>query len=255
MGTKKEWSFDTLQLHAGQVPDPTTGSRAVPIYQTTSYVFDSVEHAANLFALKESGNIYTRIMNPTTDVLEKRIAALEGGVGALALASGSAAITCAVLNIVGAGDEIVSSSTLYGGTYTLFANTFARLGIKTHFVDADNPDNFRARINEKTKLIYVETIGNPVINVADFEKIAAIAHEHGLPLFVDNTFATPYLCRPFDFGADIVIHSATKFIGGHGNSIGGLIVDSGKFDWKSSGRFGCLVDPDPSYHGIAMPTM
>lgn len=251
MEKKKELGFDTLQLHAGQVPDPTTGSRAVPIYQTTSYVFDSVEHAANLFSLKEPGNIYTRIMNPTTDVLEKRIAALEGGIGALAVASGSAAITYAILNLTESGDEIISASTLYGGTYNLFSTTLPRLGIKTHFVDSDNPENFRTHINEKTRAIYIETIGNPVINIPDFEKIAAIAHKSGLPLIVDNTFATPYLFKPFDFGADIVVHSATKFIGGHGNSIGGLIVDSGKFDWAASGRFKCLVDPDPSYHGIS----
>ena len=251
MERKKELGFDTLQLHAGQVPDPTTGARAVPIYQTTSFVFDSVEHAANLFSLKESGNIYTRIMNPTTDVLEKRIAALEGGIGALAVASGSAAVTYAILNIVESGDEIISASTLYGGTYNLFSTTLPRLGIKTHFVDSDNPENFRLPINEKTRAIYIETIGNPVINIPDFEKIAAIAHENGLPLIVDNTFATPYLFKPFDFGADIIIHSATKFIGGHGNSIGGLIVDSGQFDWKSSGRFKCLVEPDLSYHGIS----
>ena len=239
------------KLHAGQVPDPTTGSRAVPIYQTTSYVFDSVDHAANLFSLKEPGNIYTRIMNPTTDVLEKRIAALEGGVGALAVASGSAAVNYAILNITETGDEIISASTLYGGTYNLFSTTLPRLGIKTHFVNSDDPENFRTPINEKTRAIYIETIGNPVINIPDFEKIAAIAHENGLPLIVDNTFATPYLFKPFDFGADIVVHSATKFIGGHGTSIGGLIVDSGKFDWKASGRFKCLVDPDPSYHGIS----
>ena len=242
--------FDTLQVHAGQKPDPTTGSRAVPIYQTTSYVFRDSEHAANLFALKESGNIYTRLMNPTTDVLERRIAALEGGVGALAVASGSAAVTYAILNIAGTGDEIVSASTLYGGTYNLFANTLPKYGIVTRFADPDDPEGFRRLINEKTKAVYVETIGNPNANLVDFEAIAAIAHANGLPLIVDNTFGTPYLVRPFEHGADIVVHSATKFIGGHGTSLGGLVVDSGKFDWKAGGRFPGLVDPDPSYHGI-----
>ena len=242
--------FDTLQVHAGQKPDPTTGSRAVPIYQTTSYVFRDSEHAANLFALKESGNIYTRLMNPTTDVLERRIAALEGGVGALAVASGSAAVTYAILNIAGTGDEIVSASTLYGGTYNLFANTLPKYGIVTRFADPDDPEGFRRLIDEKTKAVYVETIGNPNANLVDFEAIAAIAHANGLPLIVDNTFGTPYLVRPFEHGADIVVHSATKFIGGHGTSLGGLVVDSGKFDWKASGRFPGLVDPDPSYHGI-----
>ena len=242
--------FDTLQVHAGQKPDPTTGSRAVPIYQTTSYVFRDSEHAANLFALKESGNIYTRLMNPTTDVLERRIAALEGGVGALAVASGSAAVTYAILNIAGTGDEIVSASTLYGGTYNLFANTLPKYGIVTRFADPDDPEGFRRLIDEKTKAVYVETIGNPNANLVDFEAIAAIAHANGLPLIVDNTFGTPYLVRPFEHGADIVVHSATKFIGGHGTSLGGLVVDSGKFDWKAGGRFPGLVDPDPSYHGI-----
>lgn len=248
---KKKLGFDTLQLHAGQTPDPTTGSRAVPIYQTTAYQFKSVEHAADLFSLSEPGNIYTRIMNPTTDVLEQRIAALEGGVGALAVASGSAAVTYAILNITQSGDEIISASTLYGGTFNLFNATLPRLGIKTHFVNPDDPENFRAPINEKTRAIYIETIGNPVINIPDFEKIAAIAHENGLPLIVDNTFATPYLFKPFEYGADVIIHSATKFIGGHGTSMGGLIVDSGKFDWSASGRFGILTEPDPSYHGIS----
>ncbi|HOM03311.1 MAG TPA: homocysteine synthase [Acetivibrio sp.] len=247
---ERKLKFDTLQVHAGQKPDPTTGSRAVPIYQTTSYVFNSTEHAANLFALKEAGNIYTRIMNPTTDVFEQRMAALEGGVGALAVASGSAAITYAILNIAGAGDEIVSASTLYGGTYNLFAATLPRLGIKTVFVDPDDPENFRKAINEKTKALYIESLGNPGINIVDIEAVAKIAHENGLPLIVDNTFGTPYLIRPFEFGADIVVHSATKFIGGHGTSIGGVIVDSGKFDWAASGRFPVLTEPDPSYHGL-----
>lgn len=246
----RKLKFDTLQVHAGQTPDPTTGSRAVPIYQTTSYVFNSAEHAENLFALKEFGNIYTRIMNPTSDVFEQRIAALEGGVGALAVASGSAAITYSILNIAGSGDEIVSSNTLYGGTFNLFNFTLPKLGIKTVFVNPDDPENFRSAINEKTKAVYIETLGNPGINIIDFEAVAKIAHENGIPLIVDNTFGTPYLIRPFEFGADIVVHSATKFIGGHGTSIGGIIVDSGKFDWAKSGKFPGLTEADPSYHGV-----
>jgi O-acetylhomoserine (thiol)-lyase len=247
---ERKFKFDTLQVHAGQTADPVTGARAAPIYQTTSYVFRDAEHAANLFALKEPGNIYTRIMNPTTDVFEQRVAALEGGVGALAVASGSAAITYAILNILGAGDEIVSASTLYGGTYNLFANTLPKLGIKTNFVNPDNPENFRAAITGRTKAVYIETIGNPGINLIDIEAVAQIAHEHGIPLIIDNTFGTPYLIQPIEFGADIVVHSATKFIGGHGTSIGGVIVDSGKFDWAASGKFTGLTEPDPSYHGI-----
>lgn len=247
---EKRYGFDTLQVHAGQKPDPATGSRSVPIYQTTSYVFDSTEHAANLFSLKEPGNIYTRIMNPTTDVFEQRMAALEGGVGALATASGSAAITYAVLNIMESGDELVSSSTLYGGTYNLFSATLPKLGIKTVFVDPDSPENFETSITERTKALYIETIGNPGINLIDIEKVAAIAHEYKIPLIVDNTFGTPYLIRPFEFGADIVVHSATKFIGGHGTSIAGVIVDSGRFDWERSGKYLGLTEPDPSYHGI-----
>ncbi len=249
--SERKLNFDTLQVHGGQEPDPTTGSRAVPLYQTTSYVFNSVEHGANLFALKESGNIYTRIMNPTTDVFEKRIAALEGGVGALAVASGSAAITYAILNIAAAGDEIIAAKTLYGGTYNLFSTTLPNFGIKTTFVNPDEPESFREAIRENTKAIYIETIGNPGINLIDIEVVAKIAHENGIPLIVDNTFGTPYLIRPIEFGADIVIHSATKFIGGHGTSIGGIIVDSGKFDWLGSGRFPGLIEPDPSYHGIS----
>ncbi|PKM78388.1 MAG: O-acetylhomoserine aminocarboxypropyltransferase [Firmicutes bacterium HGW-Firmicutes-15] len=248
--SERKLKFDTLQVHAGQQADPTTGSRAVPIYQTTSYVFKNAEHAANLFALKEPGNIYTRIMNPTTDVFEQRVAALEGGVGALAVASGSAAITYAILNIAKTGDEIVSASTLYGGTYNLFSATFPNFGIKVHFVDPDDPESFRKAINEKTKALYIETIGNPGINLIDIEEVAKIAHDNGIPLIIDNTFGTPYLIRPIEFGADIVVHSATKFIGGHGTSIGGIIVDSGKFDWAGSGRFPELTEPDPSYHGI-----
>lgn len=247
---EKKYRFETLQIHAGQKHDPTTGSMAVPIYQTTSYVFENSEHAANLFSLKESGNIYTRIMNPTTDVLEKRMAALEGGVGALAVASGSAAVTYSILNIAGMGDEIVSASTLYGGTYNLFSSTLPRLGIRTAFVNPDEPENFRKVINERTKAIFIETIGNPEINIIDIEAVAQIAHENGIPLIVDNTFGTPYLIRPIEFGADIIVHSATKFIGGHGNSIGGIIVDSGNFDWAGSGKFPGLTEPDPSYNGF-----
>lgn len=248
--SERNLKFDTLQVHAGQKPDPTTGSRAVPIYQTSSYVFNDSDHAANLFGLKEFGNIYTRIMNPTNDVFEQRIAALEGGVGALAVASGSAAITYSILNIAASGDEIVSASTLYGGTYNLFANTLPKLGIKTIFVNPDEPENFRNAINDKTKALYIESIGNPGINLVDIEAVAKIAHENKIPLIVDNTFGTPYLLRPIDFGADIVVHSATKFIGGHGTSIGGVIIDSGKFDWAVSGKFKDLTEPDPSYHGI-----
>lgn len=250
MITNRKLKFDTLQVHAGQKPDPTTGSRAVPIYQTTSYNFRDVDHAADLFALKETGNIYTRIMNPTTDVLEQRIATLEGGVGALAVASGSAAITYAILNIASAGDEIVAASTLYGGTYNLLAVTLPKLGIKTIFVDPDDPENFHRAINTKTKALYLESIGNPGINIPDLAAVAQIAHENGIPLIVDNTFATPYLLRPVEYGADIVVHSATKFIGGHGTSIGGLIVDSGKFDWAASGKFPGFTEPDDSYHGL-----
>lgn len=250
MSETKKWGFDTLQVHAGQSADPTTGSRAVPIYQTTSYVFDSTDHAADLFALRQSGNIYTRIMNPTSDVFEKRMAALEGGVGALAVASGSTAITYAIMNIAGAGDEIVSASTLYGGTYNLLAVTLPRFGINTIFVDPDDPANFQKAITDKTRAIFIESIGNPGINIPDIETIASIAHDHGIPLIVDNTFATPYLLRPIEFGADIVVHSATKYIGGHGTSIGGVLIDSGKFDWAASGKFPGLTEPDPSYNNI-----
>lgn len=248
--SERQFKFDTLQVHGGQKPDPATNSRAVPIYQTTSYVFNDADHAADLFGLREPGNIYTRIMNPTNDVFEQRIAALEGGVGALAVASGSAAVTYSVLNIAGAGDEIVSASTLYGGTYNLFAITLPKLGIQTVFVDPDDPENFREAITPKTKVLYIETIGNPGTNIVDIEAVANIAHEKGIPLIVDNTFGTPYLIRPIDFGADIVVHSATKFIGGHGTSIGGVIIDSGNFDWSASGRFPGFTEPDPSYHGL-----
>lgn len=250
MSEERKLSFETLAVHAGQEIDPTTLSRAVPLYQTTSYGFRDAEHAANLFALKEFGNIYTRLMNPTTDVFEQRLAALEGGAGALATASGQSAISFSILNIAGAGDEIVSSASLYGGTYNLFSTTLPKLGIKVNFVNSDDPENFRAAITDKTKALYAETIGNPQGNILDIEKVAAIAHEHGIPLIVDNTFPSPYLLRPIEHGADIVVHSATKFIGGHGTSIGGIIVDGGKFDWKASGKFPGLTEPDPSYHGV-----
>ncbi|MBD1399546.1 O-acetylhomoserine aminocarboxypropyltransferase/cysteine synthase family protein [Pelovirga terrestris] len=249
MPDQPQHAIETLLLHAGQQPDPTTKSRAVPIYQTTSYTFDSAEHAADLFSLKQLGNIYTRLMNPTSDVLEQRLAALDGGVGALALASGSAAITLAVMNLAMAGDNIVSGRALYGGTYNLFNHTFKRMGITVKFVDSSDPANIAAAIDEKTKAVYIEALGNPLNNVDDFDAIAAIAHEHGLPLIVDNTVATPYLFRPIDHGADIVCYSLTKFIGGHGTSIGGAVVDSGRFDW-SSGRFPEFTTPDPSYHGL-----
>jgi O-acetylhomoserine (thiol)-lyase len=242
--------FETLALHAGQQSDPTTGARAVPIYQTTSYQFKDTDHAARLFGLQEFGNIYTRIMNPTTDVLEQRIAALEGGVGALALASGQAAETFAILNIAGAGDNIVSSTDLYGGTYNLFRHTLPKLGITTRFVDARDFEGFRRAIDGNTKAFFLELVGNPKLDILDLERIAAIAHEQGVPVIVDSTTATPYLCRPFDFGADIVVHSATKYLGGHGTSIGGLLIDSGKFDWAASGRFRGLTEPDESYHGL-----
>jgi O-acetylhomoserine (thiol)-lyase len=241
----------TLALHAGQVVDPATNSRAVPIYQTTSYVFNDSDHAARLFGLQEFGNIYTRIMNPTTDVFEKRVAALEGGAAALATASGQAAETLAILTLANSGDEIVSTTSLYGGTYNLFHYTLPKLGITVRFADADDFDGIRAAINSKTRALYTETLGNPKLDVVDIEKLAAIAHEHGLPLIIDNTAASPILTRPIEHGADIVINSATKFIGGHGTSIGGVIVDAGKFDWKASGRFKDFVDPDPSYHGLS----
>ncbi|MBO2521525.1 MAG: homocysteine synthase [Clostridia bacterium] len=251
MSETKKYRFDTLAVHAGQEPDPATNARAVPIYQTTSYVFNDTTHAANLFALKEFGNIYTRIMNPTTDVFEKRMAELEGGVGALAVAAGQTAETFAILNIAGAGDEIVSATSLYGGTYNLFYHTFSEIGVTVKFVDPSDPENFRKAITPKTKALYAETIGNPKLDILDIEAVAEIAHEHGIPLIVDNTFATPYLCRPFEWGADIVVHSATKWIGGHGTSIGGVIVDSGKFDWAASGKFPRLTEPDPAYHGLS----
>ncbi len=240
---------ETLALHAGQTVDSDTRSRAVPIYQTTSYCFKDTDHAAKLFALQEFGNIYTRLMNPTTDVLEKRLAALEGGVGGLALSSGQSAIYVSILNICGAGGHIVSSSSLYGGTITLFSHTFAKLGIEVTFVDAREPQNFARVIRDNTRLVYLETIGNPKNDILDYAKIAGIAHRRGVPVICDNTIATPILFRPFEHGIDIVVHSCTKFIGGHGNSIGGAIVDSGRFDW-TNGRYPELTEPDPSYHGV-----
>ncbi len=248
----RSFAFETLALHAGYTPEPTTGARAVPIYQTTSYVFRDTDHAAALFALQEHGNIYTRIMNPTNDVFEQRMAALEGGVGALATASGQAAETLAVLTLCNAGDEIVASSALYGGTYTLFSQSLKRLGITVHFVDNPTPEAFARHINARTKLLYLETIGNPKLHVPDFEGIAQVAHAHGVPLVCDNTFATPYLCRPFEHGVDIVLHSTTKWIGGHGLSIGGVLVDSGHFDWRASGRHPGLIEPEPAYHGAVL---
>ncbi|HPK53293.1 MAG TPA: O-acetylhomoserine aminocarboxypropyltransferase/cysteine synthase [Smithellaceae bacterium] len=244
----KKFNLDTILLHGGQEPDPTTGSRAVPIYQTASYQFKDTDHAAALFGLKESGNIYVRLMNPTTDVLEKRIALMDGGIGALAVASGQSAITLALLNIAQAGDEIVAADNLYGGTYNLFHHTFIRLGIKVNFVQSNDFPALEKAINPKTKAIYAESIGNPKLNVADLEGIAAVAHKNGIPFVLDNTVA-PYLLRPFDFGADIIVYSATKFIGGHGTSLGGIIVDSGKFDW-TGGKFPLIAAPDPSYHGM-----
>ncbi|MEO8957106.1 MAG: homocysteine synthase [Ktedonobacteraceae bacterium] len=250
LNSNRSYGFETLSLHAGQeTADSATGARAVPIYQTSSFVFDSPEHAANLFGLKQFGNIYTRIMNPTQDAFERRIAALEGGVGALATASGQAAETLAILNLAQAGDEIVSSSSLYGGTYNLFHYTLPKMGITVRFVDSRDPENFRAAINDRTKAVYAETVGNPRLDTLDIRAVADIAHENGLPLIVDNTFPTPYLLQPLKHGADIVVHSATKFIGGHGTSIGGVIVDGGKFDW-TNGKFPGFVEPDPSYHGL-----
>ena len=243
-----EYKFETLQLHAGQVVDSETNSRAVPIYQTTAYLFNDTEHAANLFGLKEPGNIYTRIMNPTTDVLEKRIAALDGGVGALAVASGSSATLYSIMNVAQAGDEIIAANTLYGGTYNFFSNTIKDFGITTKFFNTDNPEEIKSLVTSKTRAVFIETIGNPNANIADIEEIAKIAHENGLPLIVDNTFA-PYITKPIDFGADIVVYSATKYLGGHGTTIAGVIVDAGKFDWTSE-RFPSFNTPDPGYHGL-----
>ena len=246
---ERQFAFDTLCLHAGQKPDKETNARAVPIYQTTSYVFNSTDHAANLFALKEFGNIYTRIMNPTTAVFEERVAALERGAAALAVASGQAAQFLALTSLLQPGDHMVSSSTLYGGTFTQFDASFRRFGIETTFVEPDDPENFRKAITPKTRVLYGETIANPRMNILDIEAVSAIAHEHNMPLVVDNTMASPYLCRPVDFGADIVVHSATKFFGGHGTSIGGVIVDGGKFDW-TKGAYPQLTEPSPGYHGM-----
>ena len=246
---EKKYHLETLALHAGQEVDPTTLSRAVPIYQTTSYLFKDTAHAADLFGLKQFGNIYTRLMNPTTDVLEKRLAALEGGVGGLGLSSGQSAIYVSIFNICGAGGHIVSSNSLYGGTVTLFSQTFKKLGIDVTFVDPKNPDNFAKAVRKNTRLIYIETIGNPKNDILDYEKIVQIAHKNGMPVICDNTVTTPILFRPIEHGIDIVVHSCTKFIGGHGTSIGGAIVDSGKFDW-ANGRYPELTEPDPSYHGV-----
>jgi O-acetylhomoserine (thiol)-lyase len=249
MNKETQYHLETLALHAGQKVDSDTLSRAVPVYQTTSYCFKSTEHAANLFALKEFGNIYTRLMNPTTDVLEKRLAALEGGVGGLALSSGQSAIYVSIFNICGAGGHIVSSNSLYGGTVTLFNQTFKKLGIDVTFVDPKKPENFAKAVKKNTRLIYIETIGNPKNDILQYEKIAEIAHDNGMPVICDNTVATPMLFRPIEYGIDIVVHSCTKFIGGHGTSIGGAIVDSGKFDW-TNGRYPELTEPDPGYHGV-----
>jgi O-acetylhomoserine (thiol)-lyase len=251
----QEYGFETLALHAGQDVDPTTTARAVPIYQSTSYVFNDTDHAANLFALSEMGNIYTRIMNPTTDVFEKRVAALEKGVGALATASGQAAETLAILNIAGAGDEIVSAAQLYGGTYNLFHYTLPKIGIDVKYVEGNDPEAYRDAITGRTKVVFAETVGNPSLNTLDIEGLAAVAHEGGVPLILDNTLPSPYLVQPLEHGADIVVHSATKFIGGHGTSIGGVIVDGGRFPWDN-GRFPGFTEPDPSYHGLEIyPTL
>lgn len=247
----KNYKFETLQVHVGQErPDPATDARAVPIYATTSYVFKDSDQAAGRFALSEGGNIYTRLMNPTSDVFERRIAALEGGAAALATASGSAAIYYAVLNIARAGDHIVSSSALYGGTYNLFAHTLGELGIETTFVDLGNPENLGRAVRDNTKAVFLESIGNPNADLADLEAVAEIAHRHGVPVIVDNTFATPFLFRPLERGADVVVHSATKFLGGHGTVLGGVVVDGGAFDWAQGGRFPGLTEPNPSYHGV-----
>lgn len=249
---KREYKFETLQLHVGQEqPDKATGARAVPIYQTTSYVFDNCEHAQARFGLADAGNIYGRLTNSTQEVLENRICALEGGAGALAVASGAAAIAYTFQNLAHVGDHIVSAKTIYGGSYNLLAHTLKEYGITTTFVDPEDPENFRKAIKENTKAIFIETLGNPNSNVIDMEKVAEIAHENNIPLVVDNTFATPYIFRPIEHGADIVVHSATKFIGGHGTTLGGIIVDSGKFDWEKSGKFPSLTEPNPSYHGIS----
>jgi O-acetylhomoserine (thiol)-lyase len=248
----RDLSFNTKALHAGYQPDPTTGARAVPIYQTTSYQFRDTDHAAALFALQEMGNIYTRIMNPTNDVFEQRLAALEGGAAALATSSGQFAQFLAITSLANAGDEIITTSALYGGTYTQFSQSFKRLGIKVHFVEGTNPEDYARLINDKTRAIYLETIGNPKLEIPDFEGIADAAHAHGVPVIVDNTFGTPYLFQPFQHGVDITVHSTTKWIGGHGLSIGGAIVDGGKFDWKAANRHANLIQPEPAYHGAVL---
>ncbi|MBN2009454.1 O-acetylhomoserine aminocarboxypropyltransferase/cysteine synthase [candidate division KSB1 bacterium] len=247
--SEKNYSIETLALHAGQIPDPTTNSRAVPVYRTSSYVFRDTEHASNLFGLKELGNIYTRLMNPTQDVLEQRVAALDGGAAALALASGTSAIYYSIINICRAGDEIVSANNLYGGTYTMFDVILPQFGIKTNFVNPTNPDNFEKAITDRTRAIYIETIGNPVLEFTDIEAVAKIAQKHHLPLIVDATFTTPYLLRPIDYGANIVCHSLTKWLGGHGAGIGGIVVDAGNFDWTDP-KFVLFNEPDPGYHGL-----
>lgn len=247
---KSELHFETLQIHAGQKPDPATGARAVPIYQTASFVFEDSNQAEARCALKEAGNLYSRFTNPTTAVLEERVAALEGGTAGLAVSSGSAAVTYAILNVAGAGDHIVAASTLYGGTYNLLAETLPRLGISTTFVNPEELSQFEDAVTERTKAVYVESLGNPSVNIIDLEAVSQIAHRHGIPLIVDNTFGTPYLIRPLEHGADIVIHSATKFLGGHGTAIGGVLVDGGRFDWTGSGRFPGFTEPDKTYHGI-----
>lgn len=247
--TEHNYQFETLQIHEGHHVDPT-GSRAVPIYQTTAYVFDNAEHAANRFALADAGNIYTRLTNPTTGVVDARVAALEGGTAGLTVSSGQAAITYAILNVANSGDEIVAANTLYGGTHTLFSNTLKKIGIHTTFVDPDNPESFEAAITDKTKAIFIESVGNPGINIIDFEAVAEIAHRHGIIVIVDNTFASPYLFRPIEHGADVVVHSATKFLGGHGTSMGGVIVESGKFDYQASDRYPGFTEPDHTYNGL-----
>lgn len=255
MKTEKKYRFETLQLHVGQEqPDPATDARAVPIYQTASYVFKDSAHAAERFALKDSGNIYGRLTNSTQDVLEKRVAALEGGVAALATASGAAAITYVIQALAQAGDHIVAQKTIYGGSYNLLAHTLALYGIETTFVDIHNPEEIQGAIRENTKAVFIETLGNPNSDIPDIDAVAQLAHRHGLPLVIDNTFGTPYLIRPIEHGADIVVHSATKFLGGHGTTLGGVIVDSGKFDWKASGRYAPIAEPNPSYHGVSFTT-
>ncbi|HWB46127.1 MAG TPA: O-acetylhomoserine aminocarboxypropyltransferase [Hyphomicrobiaceae bacterium] len=251
MTTPKSPRFDTLSLHAGQRPDPATGSRAVPIYQTTSYVFDDTEHAAALFNLERAGHIYSRISNPTVAVLEERVSALEGGVGAVAVASGQAALHLTIATLMGAGDHIVASTRIYGGSHNMFLHTLPRFGITTTLVDPRDPAAFAAAITDRTRLVFAETLGNPGLEVLDIRAVADVAHKHGLPLAVDSTFATPYLCRPFEWGADIVTHSATKFLGGHGVAIGGIVIDSGRFDWAASGKFPTMTEPYAGYHGIS----